>query len=106
MYSQRYGTIPIVRRTGGLQDTVVDANADNTKTGTATGFVFEEATASGLTAAVRRALSLWKDPILWRQLMLTGMQRDFSWRRSANEYLQLYAQALTDPLSAPDAAGR
>jgi starch synthase len=96
MYSQRYGTVPIVRRTGGLQDTVVDANAENIKAGTATGLIFEEASGPALLAAVRRALSLWEDSTVWRQLMLTGMQQDFSWRHSAQQYLALYRQALAD----------
>lgn len=96
MYSQRYGTIPIVRRTGGLQDTVEDANDQAIAAGRATGIVFDEATAAALIAAVRRALALHENKRVWRQLQQTGMRRDFSWERSAVEYLQLYEQALFD----------
>ena len=92
IYSMRYGTLPIVRRTGGLADTVVDTadGLDN-----ATGFVFDEPTASALAAAVQRALDLYRtDPRGWRKLMHNAMTRDYSWRQSAGAYLDLYQQAL------------
>ncbi|MEJ2554539.1 MAG: glycogen synthase [Gammaproteobacteria bacterium] len=92
IYSMRYGTLPIVRRTGGLADTVVDAAAglDN-----ATGFVFDEPTATALAAAVQRALDLYRtNPRGWLQLMHNAMNRDYSWRQSAGAYLDLYQQAL------------
>lgn len=96
MYSQRYGTIPIVRRTGGLQDTVIDANPEALANNTATGVVFDGATSSALVAAVRRALTLRGDEALWQALRSNGMRQDFSWRRSAQEYLALYERALRD----------
>jgi starch synthase len=90
MYSLRYGTPPVVRRTGGLADTVVDATPATLADGTATGFVFDAPSASDLSAAVRRALDLHSDRDAWRRLMSNGMKRDFSWRASAMRYLELY----------------
>lgn len=90
MYSQRYGTLPIVRKTGGLADTVVNAGPKNLKARTATGFVFEEPSAAALGKAVRQALGLFAKPAEWREVMRTAMRRDFSWRPSALQYLNLY----------------
>jgi starch synthase len=81
MYSQRYGTVPVVYATGGLKDTVEDG---------VTGFVFTTPSADGLWEAVRRALSLYADKPAWRRMMLAGMQKDFSWQASANQYAWLY----------------
>jgi starch synthase len=94
MYSLRYGTPPIVHGTGGLADTVVDATEEVIARGEATGFVFDTPTPEALAAAVRRALALYREPDLWRQLAVTGMRQDFSWERSASRYLDLYGQAL------------
>lgn len=94
LYSLRYGTVPIVRRVGGLADTVVDATKENIRSGKATGIVFQDARAAALLGAVDRALKLWRDPVQWKQIMLAGMRRDFSWGHSAAEYLRLYRQTL------------
>lgn len=94
IYSLRYGTVPIVRRTGGLSDTVVDATPDNLNSGSATGIVFDEASAPALLAAFQRALVLYWQPLVWQQVIRAGMRQDFSWRRSAKHYLELYRQAL------------
>lgn len=94
IYSLRYGTIPVVRNTGGLADTVVDATDEARKAGLATGFVFEHATAHGLVWAINRALELYPRPRLWRAIMTTAMQQDFSWESSARHYIDLYRQAL------------
>jgi starch synthase len=92
IYSLRYGTIPVVRRTGGLADTVIDFGAG---LATATGFVFEEATPAALLATLQRALSLYAEaPQDWQQLIHNGMNQDFSWVQSAKAYLELYQQAL------------
>jgi len=92
IYSMRYGTLPIVRRTGGLADTVVDVGAG---LDTATGFVFDEAEAAALSRTVQRALALYRDnPQDWRKVMHNAMERDYSWRQSALAYLDLYEQAL------------
>ena len=94
LYSLRYGTVPIVRRAGGLADTVVDATEQNIKSGKATGIVFQDARAAALLGAVDRALKLRRDSVRWKQIMLAGMRQDFSWRHSAEEYLRLYRQTL------------
>lgn len=89
MYSLRYGTLPVVHRVGGLADTVVDASdADGN------GFVFDQPSATALTATLARALQSYGDTAQWRQLQLRGMGRDFSWRVSALAYQQLYEDAL------------
>ncbi len=90
IYSLRYGTVPIVRRVGGLADTVVDATEENIGNRKATGIAFQEAHAGALLGAVDRALALWKDTDRWERIMHTGMRQDFSWRRRAVEYLELY----------------
>ena len=94
LYSLRYGTLPIVRRIGGLADTVVDATPENLSAGTATGIVFDQASMDELILAVERALTLYKNKPLWRKTMLAGMRQDFGWHRSATEYLQMYEQTL------------
>ena len=86
MYSLRYGTPPVVRATGGLADTVIDA-ADE-KHGN--GFVFGPATAAALFAALQRAAAAWHDTALWRRLQKHGMARDSSWAEAAGHYAALY----------------
>jgi starch synthase len=90
MYSQRYGTLPIVRNTGGLADTVVDVLPDTIASNTATGFVFNEASASSLLEAIKRAVMLYSDKVTWAKIQANGMKIDFSWRHSAEQYLALY----------------
>ena len=94
MYSQRYGTPPIVRRTGGLADSVTDCTQQTLANDTVTGFVFDQPTPAALFAAVRRARDLWQDRALWNRIQHNGMRRDFSWGTSARRYLELY-RALT-----------
>jgi len=94
MYSQCYGTPPIVHATGGLVDTVVDATPGNIANGTATGFVFGHTTVHGLQECILRALAAYADKPVWRQIQQNGMRRDFSWKRSAEEYLALYEAVL------------
>jgi starch synthase len=96
MYSLRYGTLPIVRRCGGLADTVIDASAENLANGIATGFVFESASREALIDTLRRAVSLYRQPNRWRMMIQQAMQEDFSWARSAQAYLNLYRQAQED----------
>lgn len=95
LYSQRYGTIPVVHRCGGLADTVVDCDSTNLEAGDANGFVFERPDNSDLLHAMHRALSAFQDTGLWRRLQLNGMTRDLSWGRSALAYQQLYQDACT-----------
>jgi starch synthase len=90
MYSLRYGTIPIVRSTGGLADTVVDTTPETLQAGSATGFTFKEPTPAALASAIRRALFCYHDPKTWLQVQSTGMAQDFSWERSARAYADVY----------------
>ena len=94
IYSQRYGTVPIVRHTGGLADTVTDTTPETLEARTATGFSFAQPTAVALGATVRRALGCYREPETWQQIVCTGMKQDFSWKRSAELYLELYTAIL------------
>lgn len=96
MYSQRYGSPPIVSATGGLADTVTDCNESNLANGSASGIVLPALTAQGLHEAIERALAYFKQPAVWRKLQLTGMARDFSWKSSAESYAELYQSLLHD----------
>jgi starch synthase len=101
MYSMRYGTVPIVRRVGGLADTVTDATAEAVSEDGATGFVFDAYTPQALVEAVRRAVAAFGDRKAWERLMRAGMRQDFSWERSAQAYEAIYERALAGPRSAP-----
>ena len=92
LYSQRYATVPIVRKTGGLADTVVDTLPETLSKNTATGFVFNEATSGALMETIKRALIVYSQPKTWKQLQTTGMKKDYSWTKSAKEYMALYEQ--------------
>jgi starch synthase len=95
IYSLRYGCVPVVRRTGGLADTVVDATPHALRAGIATGVVFEEASVWGILEALRRTLAIyWDRKRAWRQLQRTGMAQDFSWDESAREYVRLYREVV------------
>jgi starch synthase len=91
MYSMRYGTVPIVRATGGLDDTVHDYDE---ATGTGTGFKFSEYSGEALLRALTRGIRVFSDKNAWRRLQTTGMQQDFSWNRSAREYVKVYNAAI------------
>ncbi len=90
MYSQRYGTVPIVRKTGGLADTVIDALPETLGNQTATGIVFNEASPSALLEAIKRTLILYSMPDSWKKIQVNAMGKDFSWQRSGKQYLELY----------------
>jgi starch synthase len=92
MYSQRYGTPPIVRATGGLADTVVDCTPATLADGSASGFVFQDASAAALLAAIERAAGTWRERVNWRALQRNGMARDFGWETSARRYAAIYAR--------------
>ncbi|MEI6558204.1 MAG: glycogen synthase GlgA [Rhodospirillaceae bacterium] len=94
LYAMRYGTLPLVRRTGGLEDTVIDATPAALADGCATGFAFDEATAEALGWAIRRAADLYRAPERWRALQQRAMTRDFGWAGSAREYLRLYRELV------------
>ena len=94
LYALRYGALPLVRRTGGLADTVVDANAVSLAEGDATGFAFETETADALLAALQRATALYADRASWQRMVSRAMTRDFSWDASARQYLALYRELV------------
>ena len=94
MYSLRYGTIPIVRETGGLADTIKDANDLNLKNGTATGFTLKGYFATEFLFAIDRALELYKSKTKWNALRRNAMKQDWSWKRSTREYVELFKSAL------------
>ena len=87
IYSLKYGTVPIVRRTGGLADTVQHFNPE---TGEGNGFVFEHYNAQGLAWAIEQALSVWGDRNQWSNIMANGMAADWSWEHQIGKYLELY----------------
>ncbi len=92
LYAMRYGTVPLVRRTGGLADTVIDVNPATIAARTATGFAFDEIAACGLLSAVGRAMALYNEPLAWRRLQQQGMARDFGWNTKAITYAELYRE--------------
>ena len=96
MYSQRYGAVPLVRRAGGLADTVTDATPETIAAGTATGIVFEDASSGAFFEAIERALALFGQPKRWQSIQKNGMQKDFAWETSARQYLDLYDAAEGD----------
>ncbi len=95
IYGLRYGCVPIVTRTGGLADTVIDANEAALAAGVATGFQFESATPDDLAGAFQRAIAVFADRTAWRCLQKRGMKADFSWKRSGQRYGELYRRLLS-----------
>jgi starch synthase len=91
MYSLRYGTAPIVRRTGGLADSVEDYDPES---GTGTGIVFNDFNSEALEWALNTALDLYAEPKHWTRLVRNGMHQDFSWQRQAGKYVELYRGML------------
>ena len=91
MYSMRYGTVPVVHATGGLDDTVVAVDA---RGGQGTGFKFTRYEPAAFVSALREALALYRHPDRWRAVQRRGMARDFSWAAAAGEYRQLYERAM------------
>jgi starch synthase len=94
LYSLKYGTVPLVRATGGLADTVVDLNEKSQDAGTATGFAFKEYSSLALADTIGRACQVYADKRLWHSLVARGMQQDWSWRESACQYATLYERTL------------
>jgi len=94
LYSLKYGTVPIVSRTGGLVDTIADYTDATAANGAATGFSFEAGDAKAMLDSIARALKLYREaPDAWRKLQLRGMGQDWSWERSAREYVTVYEKA-------------
>jgi starch synthase len=104
LYGLRYGTLPVVRRVGGLADTVVDATLEHLVDGRATGFVFDTFDAVSLMHTVRQALALYRRPDDWLAMQWHAMTRDFGWGRSALAYRQLYREVGVAAVAA-DAVG-
>jgi starch synthase len=94
LYGLRYGAVPIVSRTGGLAETVIDANDAAMVAGVATGFQFDPITTEGLRHAIRRAIDVYRTPARWTHLQQHGMSARFSWARSAQLYADLYASLV------------
>lgn len=94
LYGLKYGTLPLVRRTGGLADTVVDCALENLADGTASGFVFDDCDATALGNAIRRAMVLWSRPKHWRHVQRHAMGVDFGWQIAAKAYLSLYSRHI------------
>jgi starch synthase len=91
MMSMRYGTVPLVRATGGLADTVIDVDAEPER---GNGFTFDAYDAELLLDTIKRAVGTFEDPSRWRAMQERGMKQDFSWTASAQKYGELYEQAL------------
>jgi starch synthase len=91
MYSLKYGTVPIVRETGGLADTVANFNAQS---GEGTGFTFKKYDASEMLKTIKRAVKTYQDKSAWNSMQKAGMKKDYSWNQSAQKYLKLYEKAL------------
>jgi starch synthase len=92
LYALRYGALPLVRRVGGLSDTVVDATSINLAEDSATGFAFDEASSQALTLAIARATNLFRERKLWAQVMRRAMAQDFTWEAAARKYVALYRE--------------
>jgi len=90
LYSLKYGTVPVVHTTGGLANTITDASPDNLAAGTANGFRFDQFNAQALEEALIRAYEAYRQPNVWDAIVSTGMRQDWSWGRSAVDYLNLY----------------
>src|SRR5690606_14656342 len=108
MYGLRYGTLPLVRRVGGLADTVTDANeaaapgaAGAPARGTPTGFVFDRPGAAALEEAIARAIETYADPARWASMMRAAMARDHSWSSSGARYAELYRALLAEGAAVP-----
>jgi starch synthase len=92
--AMRYGALPVVAHVGGLCDTVIDANEMAIASGIGTGFHFSPVTTEMLAAAIMRAISVWRQPPLWRRLQSNAMQTDVDWRRPAERYAALYRELV------------
>ncbi|MCK0150533.1 glycogen synthase GlgA [Marivita sp. S6314] len=94
LYGLRYGTLPVVARTGGLADTVIDANMAAVLAKAATGFVFDDVSGTGIAQVIDRAAAAYADPKLWQSMQRAAMRHPVSWARSAQGYCDLYADLV------------
>ncbi len=103
LYAMRYGTLPVVRSTGGLCDTVVDATDVTVSRGTATGFAFERAGGADMLDCLRRALALYRQPLAWRKVQRQAIAQHFGWEAPARRYLTLYHSLVPEAAVMPEA---
>jgi starch synthase len=94
LYSLKYGTVPIVRATGGLVDTITNLDEHTLADGTANGFSFAEYSALALTDSLARAFNAYNQPEVWKRLVQNGMRQDWSWTASAKRYVELYGATI------------
>jgi starch synthase len=94
LYSLKYGTVPVVRATGGLADTIIDRNEATAADGTATGFAFSEYSALALSESLERACQVYATPENWNRLVQACMRQNWSWATSAGRYVELYKQTV------------
>ena len=94
MIGMRYGCVPLARATGGLKDTIIDYQ--KAKAGNSTGFLFTKPSSAALAKTLRRALKVYQDQRRWQGIQRRGMKLNFSWERSANAYLQLYKNTISE----------
>ena len=96
LYGLRYGCVPVVSRTGGLADTVIDANLAALAAGVATGLQFSGVDYHGLAAVIGRTAALYRQPDVWRRIQRNGMASDVSWNHSGAEYAAIYRELVAD----------
>jgi starch synthase len=92
MYSLKYGTVPIVRATGGLDDTIQEFNPETEQ---GNGFKFAEYSSAALIEEIKKALSVYQNKRLWLRLVKKAMKEDFSWKKSAIKYAEIYDRVLS-----------
>lgn len=102
LYALRYGALPIVSRTGGLAETIIDANDAAIEAGVATGFQFEPANSDDLEAAIERAVNAYNDRDLFKRLQAQAMSANFSWDKSAGQYMALFESLVGDDTQEPE----
>jgi starch synthase len=102
IYAMRYGTLPVVRFTGGMADAVTPANQQTSLEGTATGFAFEHATSEDMLAGIAHALGTYEHSSPWRRMQLQAMHREWGWMKSARQYLMLYEELVRKTASGRD----
>ena len=100
LYGLAYGCVPVATRTGGLGDTIIDANEAAIASGVATGILFDGTASDGLAQALRRTMALYAQPEVWKTMRQQGMRADFSWHRSGARYADLYTNLLAGRLAA------
>jgi starch synthase len=101
LYAMRYGTLPLVRRVGGLADTVVDATAVSLAEDSATGFAFDGDSSEALLSTIGRAAALFREPGIWLRMMRRAMSQNYSWDAAARQYVALYREVMPQRLGQP-----